>query len=144
MHYQLKDIIKQIDVTENGIFLVAREKEFEVITDYLNGLREEVYFEEEMLLLEKMNTFSSLMTFDEKWNFVENELGGNITEDNEFGWLALKNYTPNLVVKKDTGELYLAYLLDTPFQPLLKVGLQNVRDLIADWKDILRVFKRNH
>jgi hypothetical protein len=127
---------------DEKIYLVAKDKEFEIVTDYLNGVSEEKYFEEEMSMFEKLEKFYVLKTYEERWDFIENEFGGNILEAKEYGWLSLNSYSPNIVIKRESREFYLAYLLDLSFQPHFKVELENIKDLLIHWIEIVRVFKK--
>lgn len=106
----------------------------EILFDYITQFLEKEHVDEEIELLDKATKIKSLISYEERWNYIENEFGGNIINNKDYGWLSLKNYTPNLVINRETSKLYLAYLLDSEFQPEYEVGIRQIKTLLINEK----------
>ncbi len=106
----------------------------QILLEYLTGFSTALEINEELKLIDRVLELNNLKTYDERWNYIENQFGGNIMTNKNFGWLSLQNYVPNLVINRESKKLYLAYLLDREFQPKYEVGIERIKKLLQSAK----------
>jgi len=111
-------------------------RQYDQLYDYFTALTTPAYIEEERITIAKIDEILKLETLEERWNYAEHELEGNIIEDNfkYYCWLDLKQYTPRLVLNYATGDLYLEYALASTFIPRFKIGKDNLLDMLNEWE----------
>lgn len=138
MNYELTEIIGSIVFSETGeVYIKAKSKEYETIADYLNCFDEEAFYQEEINLFNKIDEYNQLKTYEERWDYFEMKFGGNEMEgEKEYGWLSLSNYTPNLVMRRETKEFFLAYLLEDKIDPNYPVNIDNIKMLLREWMEL--------
>jgi len=114
--------------------------QYDHIYDYITSLTTLEYIEEERRTIAKIDEFQKLETWEEMWDYAENELFGNIIDEDYkyYCWLDLKQYTPRLVFNYATEELYLEYVLSSTFIPRFKIEKENLLDLLNEWEKYLR------
>jgi hypothetical protein len=106
----------------------------EILIDYLQQFSTALQINKELNLIEKVLEVSKLHTYDQRWDYFEKELGGNILSNKEYGWISLENYRPNLVMNRETKNLFLSYLLEAEFEPKYKVEIEQVKKLLIHEK----------
>ncbi len=142
MKYQIENIIEEISVSQEKIWIKSNIKESKLLVDYLNSLPDimlnskQTFYDEQRILFSKVKIFNELVTEDDKWNYFENHFGGNALKPNtnKFGWLSLQNYIPNVVINRKTLICQFDFLLDTELSPSLKLEFENLVQLIEGYQ----------
>lgn len=142
----LNKIIGTIQVHTNGaVWMIPRNNEFGVLSDYLNTINNKESFNEQLQLIEKLKMVLELETIDQKWNCFENELGGmdwdenrNWEIDKKYGWISNINYQPNLLLDIETDEIFLCYL-HNDVKDKFKINLNELECMTQNWLRLIQL-----
>lgn len=140
MKIQLSEIIGTIQVNSSGnVWMICKHEKYDLLNDYLNSLKLEKDRNEQLELLEKLDEYQQIKSQKEQWNFFEYELGGHEVSKIEYGWISLMSQTPNLLLNKNTNELFVAYSINDKF----KIEKSSIVSMIKNWGIILELLSKD-
>lgn len=140
MKVELHQIIGTIQVNSGGnVWMICKNKDYDILNDYLNSLIREKERNEQLQFIENLSKYFQLQTEEDKWNYFEHYGGNDI--DTKFGWLSIRAQTPNLLLNKNTKEIFAAYSIEDK----IKIDKSSIISLIKNWGiivDMLSPIKR--